>query len=151
MSGPRRTIERLRPGEARGEGWALGPAALAFADRTFDPGRLPALLSTEPFAALWWSLIDDDLVLFGPYGDTAAWSDLVAACVEVGRQTGRRSLRVAVRNDEIERFEMLQRLGFVLYEARVGVFAGPNGDDSGRFCGDIAVRDELLLTRGVPH
>jgi hypothetical protein len=114
----------------------------------------PALASMEPRGALWLALDGEDLVLLGPYGAAEAFAPLVAAARRTALETGRARLLASVRNDEIDRFECLQRLGFTLMEARLGVLSAGEDErgDEGRTWGDIAARDELIFALPVrPH
>lgn len=144
-------VERSRPGELDPRLWAMAPRTLHFGGGEWTADRLPAVWSAAPAAVALLGLEAQGLVVFGPYGDTSVWADLLAAAEDVAHETGQGSLLASVRNDELERFEYLQRLGFIVYEARLGVYAA--GDDAigpePRFSGDIAVRDELLMMRGV--
>jgi hypothetical protein len=144
------TVRRARPGELPPALWALGPKPLAYRDAYFEPARQPALWCVDPDAVAWLALWEEDLILLGPYGDTAAFGAIADAAARLAHDVGRRAVVAPVRNDEVERFECLQRLGFVLVEARVGALAGDgDGGDERRGWGDIAIRDEFVLARAV--
>jgi hypothetical protein len=139
------TVKRLRPGQGS-HLWALAPATLWFGDRSFDPRLLPALYAPDPPAAVWLALGEEGLLVLGPYGFLGHTEALVEEAVRVARETGQRELWARVRNDEVDRWAVLQRAGFALAEARVGALR--DGPES-RLGGDMAVRDELILRRGV--
>lgn len=119
-------VWRLRPGEA-GSAFGLWPEALRMRDERWEPGKLPALLvrgvDGAPQALALWTLLTEGLVLFGPYGDLRAAPLLVDEAIRVARDTGQAAVLAPVANDEVARFELLQRLGFVLVEARPGALA----------------------------
>ena len=138
---------RVRPGALPPDLWALRPERLAFRGVEYVPDDQPALVSTAPQAVLWLALAAEDLVVLGPYGEVGAFAALISAARDVALESGRARLVASVRNDEIERFECLQRLGFLLVEARIGVVAAGDSAkrDEARMWGDIAARDELVL------
>ena len=144
-------VERVRPGALAPDFWALRPARLCCRADEYQADGLPALTVRAPQAVLWLGLAGEDLVVFGPFGDVAAYGALTEAARCVAEETGRARLVASVRNDEIERFDSLQRLGFRLVEARIGVLsqAGEDEGEQARMWGDIAARDELVLARAV--
>jgi hypothetical protein len=147
-------VVRVPPGRLPADAWALVPETLAFRGAAFAHESQPALVAPASRAVLWLALDAEDLVLLGPYGSVEAYPALVAAARESARETGRSRLVASVRNDEMERFECLQRLGFVLVEVRIGALSAGDdpGRDEGRMWGDIAARDELVLALPVrPH
>jgi hypothetical protein len=142
---------RVRPGALPPDLWALRPGRLAFRGAQYDADAQPALVSASPLAVLWLALEAEDLVILGPYGEVSAFAGLVSAARQVALESGRARLVASVRNDEIERFEWLQRLGFVLIEARLGSGSAGEDDasDEARMWGDIAARDELVFALAV--
>ncbi len=144
-------IERVVPGAMPPDLWALRPERLSFRGVDYALERQPALIARTPDAAAWLALEGEDLVLLGPYGDAGAFEAVVEEAQAVARGTGRARLLVSARNDEIDRFAVLQRLGFRVIEARLGAFAPEAGhdDDRCRTWGDIAARDEFVLETAV--
>lgn len=144
-------VERIPPGEPAPDLWALAPERLMFRGAAFARADQPALVVRSPDAALWLGLEGEDLVVLGPYGDVRSFAALVAEAQAIARATGRARLVASVRNDEIERFDSLQRLGFELIEARLGALAlgGDSVRAEGLMWGDIAARDELVLAAAL--
>jgi len=148
-----RSVRRAVPGALPPGLWALGPATLSLRDVRVEAAGQPSVWTDDPPAVAWLGLEGDDLLVFGPYGDTQAMPALLDELREVARETGRRCLVVAVRNDEVERFELVQRYGFVLIEARLGALSAGDADlrHEQRWVGEIAARDELVLALDVTH
>lgn len=145
---------RARPGGLPGALWALGPRELRFRESAYAAADLPSLWTPAPEAVAWLALWQEDLVLLGPYGDERAFGAIVREAERVACDTGRAALVASVRNDEVERFACLQRLGFVLAELRLGVWADEGAGTGGTVAeggawGDIRPRDELVLTKAV--
>jgi hypothetical protein len=138
-------MRRLPPGQVPAALWAHVPDQVGDSEWRADPKRLPALWSEAPSALMFLALAGEDLALHGPYGDVDATPQLVEEAVRIAVETRRRGLVAFVRNDEAMRLDALQRLGFILREARVGAIA----DAPARSDGGIPIRDLLVLTRTV--
>lgn len=127
-------VVRFHPGEAR-EAFGLWPKQLAFRDWVWDPDTLPGILArgddAVPCAVAFWTLAEEGVVLLGPYGAARAMACVVRAAEGVARSIGQGALLSPVGNDELDRFEILQRLGFTLAEARLGVRIRASSEASG--------------------
>lgn len=158
-------VRRVRPGEVM-RAFGMWPDPLRFRDDAWSPRQLPALVAewdTEVRAVAFWTLCAEGLVLFGPYGSLGVAPVVVAEARRVAAAVGQDAVWAPVGNDEIDRFEALQRLGFVLAEARLGVFAAEDsgamalggayeGNEASAANGAgmrIAHRDELILRLAV--
>jgi hypothetical protein len=137
-------VTRFRPAGLPPSLWAYVPERVGEGDAARDPRSLPAIWSEDPPALAFLGLVDQDLILFGPYGDGRATPRLVEEALEAARRTERQGVLAYCRNDETDRLDALQRLGFRLHAARLGIL-----DGSGAPAGAIPPRDLLVLRREV--
>ena len=143
-------VFRLRPGGA-GSAFGLVPKALRFRGRGWDPARLPGLAvrgkdSLGPVALALWTVDVDGLILFGPYGQVRAMGALVSEAERIAALTGQAGVLCPVANDETDRLDLLQRLGFMLYEVHIGgLVEEPDGRSKNPSPQGTAVRSANLV------
>lgn len=138
-------MKRVAPGSVPPSFWALVPEQVGEGEWAANPRSLPSLLSERPNAIAFLSLSGEDLAFFGPYGDASATPHLVQEATRAAQETGRQGIVAVVRNDETDRWDALQRLGFTVREARLGVLTQQAGAQGG----GIAARDLFLLWKAA--
>lgn len=135
---------------------ALGETEIDVFDRTFDvlagenliadaDGALAGLLSAAVYGG---ELVIVLLSVYPEHQGQGVGASLLRAAVDLARERGLPSVRVAVSNDDIPLLYFYQRHGFALYEAAIGSLADRAGAAVAGFSG-IPSRDELRLRRSV--
>lgn len=135
---------------------ALGETEVDVFDRTFDvfadtnliadaDGRLAGLLSCAVYGG---ELVVVLLSVYPEHQGQGVGAALLRGAVDLARERGLPSVRVAVSNDDIPLLHFYQRHGFTLYEVAIGVLADRAGGAVAGFSG-IPSRDEVRLRRSV--
>jgi ribosomal protein S18 acetylase RimI-like enzyme len=135
---------------------ALGETEVDVFDRTFDvfadtnliadaEGELAGVLSVAVFGG---ELVIVLLSVYPEHQGQGVGTALLRGAVDLARERGLPSVRVAVSNDDIPLLHFYQRHGFALYEVAIGALADRAGSAVAGFSG-IPSRDEIRLRRPV--